>query len=85
MREAAALILWTALVVAFAWIVFGWQVGAGVALMVAAVGLADLLWSRLTGATVSEWFWRKKTGREAAIFIFTGALALGLILHLLGR
>jgi len=83
-KDALALILWAFISVLFVLFGFGWEPAVGVALMIAFVGLADLLWAKLTGATVSEWFWRRKKQKEAGVVIFVLSLALGLILHLLG-
>lgn len=83
MRDAVVFMLWIAAGIAVAWATLGWKVGAGVTLMVVAAGVADYLWARMTGATVSEWFWRKRE-KWPAILWFVGWLALGLMLHLTG-
>lgn len=83
LKDALVFVAWLTAGVVAAWITLGWKVGAGVALMLLAAGVADYLWARMTGATVSEWFWRKRK-RWPAILFFVFWMAVGLAWHLLG-
>lgn len=82
-KDAVLFVLWIVLGVAVAWLAFGWQVGLGLLVMLVFAALGDMLWARLSGLTVSQWFYKKRKLWYAIVW-FAVWLALGLVLHLTG-